>query len=66
MISSRLDGGVENQHHDGMSVRRRLMRRAEIFDMRQKYADVASLIEVLEYLAAWRARPAQKQRPHRL
>jgi hypothetical protein len=27
---------------------------------------VVSLTEVLEYLAAWRARPAQKQRPHGL
>ena len=31
-----------------------------LFDMHQKYADVVSLTEVLEYLAAWRARQAQK------
>ena len=26
-----------------------------LFDMNQKYADVLTLAEVLEYLAAWRA-----------
>jgi nicotinamidase-related amidase len=29
-----------------------------LFDMHQKYADVVSLAEVLEYLSAWRARQA--------
>ena len=32
-----------------------------LFDMHQKYADVVSLAEVLEYLSAWRARQAWEQ-----
>ena len=35
-----------------------------LFDMHQKYADVVSLAEVLEYLSAWRARQAWQQPAH--
>ena len=34
-----------------------------LFDMHQKYADVVSLAEVLEYLSAWRARQAWEGAP---
>jgi len=32
-----------------------------LFDMNQKYADVVSLAEALEYLTAWRARQEWEQ-----
>ena len=35
-----------------------------LFDMHQKYADVVSLAETLEYLHAWRARQAWEQPAH--
>ena len=35
-----------------------------LFDMHQKYADVVSLAEVLEYLSAWRAKQAWAQPAH--